>query len=198
MTATSTTAGDLSPRGRATETEEVMAVKLCSVADAEAITRFYTENEAHLMPWEPGRPPGFHGRRAWAERLRYREQEQREGRGYYFLGVDTRSGAVIATCSLTGVARGPLDACYMGYSVDHRYEGQGYMKQLCLHVIDYAFHKLHLHRIMANYMPHNDRSGGLLKHLGFEKEGYAKQYLRINGRWEDHVLTALINPRDRD
>lgn len=48
-----------------------------------------------------------------------------------------------------------------------------------------------MHRIMANYMPHNQRSGQLLARLGFEKEGYAKDYLMINGRWRDHVLTAL-------
>jgi ribosomal-protein-alanine N-acetyltransferase len=45
---------------------------------------------------------------------------------------------------------------------------------------------------MANYMPRNDRSGRLLGRLGFEKEGYAKRYLKIEGLWEDHVLTAKI------
>jgi len=44
-------------------------------------------------------------------------------------------------------------------------------------------------------MPKNTRSANLLKTLGFEQEGYAKNYLLINGRWEDHVLNALINSR---
>jgi ribosomal-protein-alanine N-acetyltransferase len=48
---------------------------------------------------------------------------------------------------------------------------------------------------MANYMPANERSGKLLSRLGFEREGLAKRYLYINGRWEDHVLTALLNNR---
>lgn len=52
----------------------------------------------------------------------------------------------------------------------------------------------HIHRIMANYMPHNKRSGALLARLGFEKEGYAKDYLLIDGQWRDHVLTALTTP----
>lgn len=50
-----------------------------------------------------------------------------------------------------------------------------------------------MHRIMANYMPHNQRSGNLLTRLGFEREGYAKKYLLIDGTWQDHVLTALMN-----
>jgi len=46
---------------------------------------------------------------------------------------------------------------------------------------------------MAGYLPHNERSGKLLDRLGFEKEGLARKYLKINGRWEDHLLTSLIN-----
>jgi ribosomal-protein-alanine N-acetyltransferase len=174
-----------------------MKIKLGAVSDAPFLSSFYIKNAAHLAPWEPWRSPGFHARAAWAERLKYREQEQREGRGYYFLAYDDAGEAIIASCSLTGIARGPLEAGYMGYSVDRDYQGRGVMKELCLHVIDYAFDTIQLHRIMANYMPDNERSGNLLKRLGFEREGYAKQYLQINGRWEDHVLTALINPRDR-
>lgn len=46
---------------------------------------------------------------------------------------------------------------------------------------------------MANYMPHNRRSGNVLKSLGFNIEGYARDYLYINGYWEDHILTSLTN-----
>jgi ribosomal-protein-alanine N-acetyltransferase len=48
---------------------------------------------------------------------------------------------------------------------------------------------------MATYMTTNQRSAVLLERLGFEKEGYAKSYLNIAGTWEDHVLTALVNPQ---
>ena len=55
------------------------------------------------------------------------------------------------------------------------------------------FEDQNLHRIMANSMPVNLRSKKLLARLGFQKEGYAPEYLLINGRWEDHILTALMN-----
>ena len=51
-----------------------------------------------------------------------------------------------------------------------------------------------LHRVMANHMPHNDRSSRVLERCGFVREGFAKAYLKIAGRWEDHVLTALVKP----
>jgi ribosomal-protein-alanine N-acetyltransferase len=35
----------------------------------------------------------------------------------------------------------------------------------------------------------------LLRALGFEREGVARSYLKIAGKWEDMVLNSLINPR---
>ena len=59
--------------------------------------------------------------------------------------------------------------------------------------IQYMFEQQNLHRIMANYMPSNEKSSALLKRLGFTIEGKAKKYLFINGCWEDHILTSLTN-----
>ena len=82
----------------------------------------------------------------------------------------------------------------MGYGVSKAHEGKGIMTQVCLQAIDHAFAKLELNRVMANYLPRNHRSGRLLKKLGFVEEGLARRYLKIDGRWEDHLLTSLINP----
>jgi len=60
--------------------------------------------------------------------------------------------------------------------------------------IPVAADRLSLHRIMAGYVPDNARSARLLQRLGFEVEGYARDYLWINGAWRDHVQTALILP----
>lgn len=84
-------------------------------------------------------------------------------------------------------------ACYLGYSVDHSYQGRGVMYEALDTLIQMVFSQFGLHRIMANYMPRNERSGRLLQRLGFEKEGYAKDYLKIAGRWEDHILTSRTN-----
>jgi ribosomal-protein-alanine N-acetyltransferase len=47
---------------------------------------------------------------------------------------------------------------------------------------------------MANYLPENRRSARVLEKLGFRKEGEAKHYLYIDGKWRDHILTSLTNP----
>lgn len=51
---------------------------------------------------------------------------------------------------------------------------------------------------MAAYLPHNQRSAKLLKRLGFVVEGYACDYLTIDGQWEDHILTSLTNCNWKD
>jgi ribosomal-protein-alanine N-acetyltransferase len=56
-------------------------------------------------------------------------------------------------------------------------------------------HPLRLHRVMANYVPENERSARVLEKLGFEKEGYARSCLKIAGKWRDHILTAKLNPK---
>jgi ribosomal-protein-alanine N-acetyltransferase len=59
--------------------------------------------------------------------------------------------------------------------------------------INYVFKELNMHRVMANYIPDNQRSGNVLKRLEFVVEGYARDYLLINGQWQDHILTSLTN-----
>jgi len=62
--------------------------------------------------------------------------------------------------------------------------------------INFMFAEQKLHRVMASYLPHNKKSERVLQRLGFKREGYAASYLKIAGKWQDHVLTSLINPRD--
>lgn len=171
-----------------------MKVVLTESRHAAILSRYYRRNEARFQPWNPGVEPEYHTVAAWEQRLRQREHDFRLGVSAHFIGVDAREREVRGACSLTNIIRGPFQACHMGYSVDGRYEGKGVMAEIVQTVIDYAFKELGLNRVMANYMPANKRSAALLEKLGFEKEGYARRYLRINGQWEDHILTSLLNP----
>ena len=101
---------------------------------------------------------------------------------------------VIGNISLSNFVRGVGQSCTVGYSIDGAVEGRGLMAEALGAVLQFAFRSLHFHRVEANYMPHNVRSGRLLRKLGFVVEGYSRDYLRINGRWEDHVRAALLNP----
>ena len=67
------------------------------------------------------------------------------------------------------------------------------MRESLREAIRYMFTEQKLHRIAANYRPENIRSGRLLAGLGFRIEGFAKNYLFIDGAWRDHVLTSIAN-----
>lgn len=143
-------------------------------------------------------PRSHHSVASWTLRLIEREKEFDDESSVHFIGINESESLVVGTCSISNIVRGVFQACHMGYSVDKNFEGQGKMQELASHTIEYVFTELKLHRIMANHMPENKRSEALLRRLGFEREGYAKRYLQINGEWEDHVLNSLINEHYTD
>ena len=100
---------------------------------------------------------------------------------------------MVAGCNFTNIVLGPLQACFLGYSVDQDFQGRGMMREVAQAGIRHMFDSVGLHRIMANHMPGNVRSEKMLRALGFEREGYARSYLKIADRWEDMVLNALVN-----
>ena len=161
---------------------------------AEDLHSYYTENSAHLAPWEPLRPDGYHRVDAWRQRGREFQQEHELGTSLRLLAMPADRQEIFGTCFFTNITRGPLQACNVGYSIAEKYGGQGLMTEIVDAAVAYVFRELDLHRIMANYVPENARSARVLEKLGFEKEGLAKSYLKIAGSWRDMVLTAKINP----
>lgn len=161
------------------------------------LVKYFSENDTHLKPWSPLVPRSHHSLEAWQRRIKEREEEFEKGLSAHFIGTDENETEVIGSCSLSNIVRGVFQACHMGYSIAESYQGQGYMKMIASYAIDFAFTEFKIHRIMANYMPANERSASLLQSLGFQREGYAKEYIFINGKWEDHVLTSLINPNSQ-
>ncbi|MCB2154637.1 GNAT family N-acetyltransferase [bacterium] len=175
-------------------TTERLVLRLANERDAEAIVAYYRDNREFLAPYEPLRPPGFYTKRFWELQARRSHEDFRAGVAVrLFLFRRDDPGAISGYISLTGITRGPAQFCFMGYNLAEHEQGKGLMSEALREVIHMAFADLSLHRIQANYMPHNQRSGRLLRRLGFTVEGYARDYLMIHGRWEDHVLTSLTN-----
>lgn len=170
-------------------------MRLPEYADVPEILRFYRDNEAHLAPYEPLRPEGFDQPYYWEARVRAVHDEFRADRSLRcFLFLKDEPTRVIGTANFTSFLRGAAHFCNLGYGLAADAQGHGYLSEILPLGIDYVFDTLKLHRIQANYMPHNVRSGKLLRRLGFVVEGYARDYLMIAGKWEDHVLTSLTNP----
>lgn len=153
---------------------------------------FDERNSNRLNPWRSTEPGG---KLDYASQVMKWKQEFEEGRSIRFLLISREDpeGEIIGFCNFSQIFKGSFQACYLGYQIDGSYEGKGLMSEAIQRALKYMFEEQNLHRIMANYMPSNTRSAKLLQNLGFIIEGMAKDYLLINGKWEDHVLTSLTN-----
>lgn len=170
-------------------------VRLADGDDVQAILDYYTRNRERLKPFDPERPSFFYEGRFWRVQVRQNRDDLTADRALRLFVFDgSNPDRVIGNIGLSNFVRGVGQYCTLGYSIDGEFEGGGYMQEALEAAIEHAFRKLHFHRIEANYMPHNRRSAALLRRLGFVVEGYSRDYLQINGRWEDHIRTALLNP----
>ncbi|WP_227106269.1 GNAT family N-acetyltransferase [Chromobacterium rhizoryzae] len=164
-------------------------------AQARAMLDFHVRNRQHFEPWDPKPGDMFFTELYWTMQLRQRARDWEEGRGGRFLlALHAEPERVIGSVGLSNISRGAFQSCHLGYGLDQHCQGQGLMREALEAVIRCAFDTLRLHRVQANYQPHNLRSAGLLKRLGFEIEGHAKNYLYLNGAWRDHVLSSRLNP----
>lgn len=161
---------------------------------SQSLLQYRLRNREHLALWEPLRDSAYYEEAACKMALDEGYEEYTQGRSIRLWGVDKETSELVGCCNFTNIVRGPFQACYLGFSVDAAYQGKGYMREMLEAALDYVFETAELHRVMANHMPSNTRSAQLLKKLGFEQEGVARSYLKINGWWEDHVLTARVNP----
>lgn len=167
----------------------------CPTPDMRAgILAYRQMNRQHLQPWEPERAPEFYTTLAVEDRLRDMQRQIQDQSAIHWLVFAHDRDDIVGDCSFTNIVRGPFQACHLGFSLGSECQGKGLMHEALAAAISHTFETHKLNRIMANYQPANHRSERLLLRLGFEREGLAKRYLKINGQWTDHVLTSLINP----
>lgn len=145
-----------------------------------------------LVPWEPTWPTDALTRDSFLRRVRRQAAEWREDEAYAFLVFEQGTGNVVGGVGLTNIRRGVAQMGTMGYWVGKAYARHGYTSEAARLVLGFAFGQLGLHRVEAACLPSNAPSRGLLEKVGFREEGYARAYLRIDGKWADHVLYAIL------
>lgn len=185
----------LNPFGRsgsAALTGEGVVLRHPAAADYDAWSRLRDQSRAHLQPWEPTWGPDELSRAAFRRRITRYAQEIREDRGYPYF-VYTPSGQIIGGCTLSNLRRGVSQTATMGYWMGAEFAGKGYMTAAVRALLAQSFGPLGLHRIEAACLPHNEASRRVLLKVGFSEEGFAREYLKINGAWRDHTLFAILD-----
>lgn len=146
-----------------------------------------------LEVWEPARivgsPDSVEDRQAFSARCGSRGREIQMGTGYGFgIFVD---GWFAGEVNISSIHRGPFQSAYIGYWIDERHAGKGYMPEAVVLALRFAFESLGLHRLQVAIIPRNTPSRRVVEKLELRLEGLAERYLEINGVWEDHLRFAI-------
>ncbi|MGH6969161.1 MAG: GNAT family N-acetyltransferase [Stellaceae bacterium] len=150
------------------------------------------ESRGFLAPFEPSWPADAVTRAGFRRRLQRYAADWRSDQGYSFLLVRRADRVLLGGVSLSNVRRGVAETASLGYWIGERFAHQGYMTDGLKLALAFAFDRLRLHRVEAACLPQNQASRRLLLKGGFREEGYAKEYLSIDGRWQDHLLFGLL------
>jgi len=145
-----------------------------------------------LTPWEPTWPADDLTRASFRRRIKRYSEDQRSDLAYALFVFRKQDNVLVGGLTLANIRRGCAQAGSLGYWMGASYTRQGYMTAAVNALVPFAFGSLKLHRIEAACIPSNTASVRLLEKTGFKREGYARQYLCIDGKWQDHLLYARV------
>jgi [ribosomal protein S5]-alanine N-acetyltransferase len=162
------------------------------ISDYAQWARLRELSRGFLTPWEPIWPADDLTKVAFRRRIRRYQRDIRNGTGYPFLVLSTDGETLLGGLTLSPIQRGVTQSGVLGYWMGAPYAGKGLMAAAVRALVECSFNTLNLNRIEAACLPHNVASIRLLEKVGFTREGYARKYLCIDGRWQDHLLFGLV------
>ena len=163
------------------------------MSDYSEWTTLREASRGFLTPWEPTWPTDDLSRAAFRRRLRRYAEDQRTDSSYAFLLFRKSDEALVGGLTLANIRRGVAQAGSLGYWIGEPFARRGLMSGAVQALVPFSFSSLRLHRLEAACIPSNAGSIRLLERAGFEREGYAREYLCINGLWQDHLLFARLD-----
>jgi len=162
--------------------------------DVPGLLDFFERNSKFFKPWIPEYEKNYYTCDYQILKLEYEKKLKEEGIEFRFYIFDKNiPERIIGNVSVSNIIRGVLQSAFLGYSVDEKENKKGIATDAIKRIIEFTFDELKLHRLEANVIPANTASIRVLEKLNFIKEGYSEKYLKINGRWQDHLRYALVN-----
>jgi ribosomal-protein-alanine N-acetyltransferase len=183
----------ISPESAFTLEGEGVRLRPPRAADFGEWSELRRASRAFLQPWEPTWAADDLGRSAFRRRLSIYARDRDLGQGFAFFAFRKSDDSLVGGVNLRDVRRGVAQSGAIGYWVGAPFARRGHTLDAVRAVTGFAFERLGLHRIEAACLPENAASHRLLLKAGFEEEGRARAYLKIDGRWADHLLFGLVN-----
>ncbi|MDD2328708.1 MAG: GNAT family N-acetyltransferase [bacterium] len=175
---------------------ERLILRVIDTSYTELVIDYYERNKSFLEQWETVKTPEFYQKQYQKQQIvndLVSIENLRSFRLWIFKKEDMNT--IIGSVVFDNIVWGAFLSCHLGYKLDKDEINKGYMTEAIQKGIEIVFNEFGLHRIEANIMPRNKRSMRVVEKLGFYNEGLAHKYLRINGKWEDHIHMVLLNEK---
>ncbi len=175
---------------------ERMELRPLEASDEGAWVRALLESAGAWGPWTPAVDPSLTPQERFERELR-RGRSGAQAGTHFRMGAFAADGMMVGMFALNEIVRGVAQSAHAAWQVSTGFVGRGYGTEGVRAILDFAFAQppegLALHRVQASIMPANAASLRIAEKVGFRREGIARAYLKIAGRWEDHVLHALLS-----
>ncbi|TWT24096.1 GNAT family N-acetyltransferase [Planomicrobium sp. CPCC 101110] len=167
-------------------------LRTLAVDDAEEMVQLLLRNRDYWAIYEPRHRDSYFTVAVQREKIREAIYQARENREYSFGVFEHESNRLIGHISMYGIKRLPFLSALVGYSIDEAYVGRGIATEAVRLIVAFGFEQLRLHRLEAYVSPRNLGSIRVLQKSGFQNEGLLREFLHINGIWEDHFHFAML------
>ena len=168
------------------ETERLLLRKI-TLDDAADIFEYASDPEVSIfMSWEPHQ--SIQETYDYLARAMRRYDEHNPGP---WAIVHKRDAKMIGTCSYSSWARAHHCA-EVGYVLNRRYWGQGYMAEAVRAIIAFGFRELGMNRIQARCDVPNIGSARVMEKVGMSFEGVLRQQLFEKGTFRDIKIYSIL------
>ena len=180
----------LKPKSTALESERL---RLCLPTTQDWTQWYYLREKSRsfLEPWEPLWPTGRLTKSYYHRRINNYYKKQRAGLGVYYHIFLKESDELIGGINILHIARGAMQNASLGYWVGQEFHSNGFMTEAVQTILPFAYETLGLHRIQVAIIPHNIASHRVVQKCRFFEERIARNYIKIHGQWEDHMIYSM-------
>jgi ribosomal-protein-alanine N-acetyltransferase len=165
--------------------------RLLTIDDVPAIAELYRAHRDFLAPWEPARPETFYTADGQRAVVRGALAGMEAGTVHPRV-ILNEAGEIAGRINLNDIVWGAFQSANLGYWVSEKDNGRGLATAAVRETVAVAFGELGLHRVQAGTLLHNAASQRVLERNGFTRIGVAPAYLKIAGRWQDHILFQVV------
>jgi ribosomal-protein-alanine N-acetyltransferase len=172
-----------------------LVLRPLGASDRDEFVRMHHASHAFFEPWSPAPGASQTMDDIFQRQLQRSTDGLASGREIRLCAF-LHDGNLAGMFNLNEIVRGAFQNAYAGWKVSVEHTRQGIGTEAVNAILAMAYSEppegLGLHRVQANILPANTASIRLAEKTGFRREGIAKRYLKIAGRWQDHLMFAKL------